>query len=67
MGTRVVRGLDWRWSVQDGYTVGKIVQGLGHHRHNGWVRVLWDNGYENSYRTGRNGHYDITVIGESVK
>ncbi|MBN2875798.1 MAG: hypothetical protein JXM71_11945, partial [Spirochaetales bacterium] len=48
VGTRVVRGKDWKWSDQDGGPgkLGTIIEAPS----GGWVRVKWDNGHENSYR-----------------
>ncbi|CAB3409028.1 unnamed protein product [Caenorhabditis bovis] len=56
-GVRVVRGKNWMWEDQDGGNgkMGRIVNGPD----NGWVDVLWDNGYCNSYRYGINGQFDV--------
>ncbi|XP_020288916.1 E3 ubiquitin-protein ligase HERC2 isoform X1 [Pseudomyrmex gracilis] len=60
IGTRVVRGADWKWGDQDGPPpgVGKVVGELGD---DGWVRVQWDNGATNSYRMGKEGKYDLKL------
>ncbi|XP_076284957.1 E3 ubiquitin-protein ligase HERC2 isoform X1 [Lasioglossum baleicum] len=60
VGTRVVRGVDWKWGDQDGPPPGE-----GHVIHepgvDGWVRVQWDNGNTNSYRMGKEGKYDLKL------
>ncbi|XP_050522470.1 E3 ubiquitin-protein ligase HERC2 [Daktulosphaira vitifoliae] len=60
LGTRVVRGEDWKWDNQDGSTPGEgqIVSKVGD---DGWVRVLWDHGVSNSYRMGKEGKYDLKL------
>eukprot|EP00290_Baffinella_frigidus_P019541 CAMPEP_0180215338 /NCGR_PEP_ID=MMETSP0987-20121128/15454_1 /TAXON_ID=697907 /ORGANISM="non described non described, Strain CCMP2293" /LENGTH=401 /DNA_ID=CAMNT_0022174013 /DNA_START=74 /DNA_END=1279 /DNA_ORIENTATION=+ len=57
VGTRVVRGTDWRWGNQDGGagTVGVITAGAGDQ----WVSVSWDSGGGNNYRIGNGGSYDL--------
>ncbi|KAJ1366082.1 hypothetical protein KIN20_026670 [Parelaphostrongylus tenuis] len=52
-GMRVIRGPDWSWDDQDGGGEGKIVGCV----ENGWVDVMWDNGYTNSYRFGADGRF----------
>ena len=48
LGTRVVRGPDWKWENQDDHEVGVIV---GEIEDDGWVRVKWQSsGVTNSYR-----------------
>eukprot|EP00746_Dinoflagellata_sp_MGD_P167314 gnl/MRDRNA2_/MRDRNA2_97838_c0_seq1.p1 gnl/MRDRNA2_/MRDRNA2_97838_c0~~gnl/MRDRNA2_/MRDRNA2_97838_c0_seq1.p1 ORF type:complete len:1970 (-),score=280.04 gnl/MRDRNA2_/MRDRNA2_97838_c0_seq1:28-5124(-) len=51
-GTRVVRGFDWQWGNQDGGYQGTTIDGESAV---GWVKVRWDNGKEESYRTGAGG------------
>ena len=60
IGTRVVRGLDWKWGDQDGPSPseGRVIGELGE---NGWIRVQWDNGSTNSYRMGKEGKYDLKL------
>ena len=58
IGTRVVRGTDWTWSDQDGNGEGKVIRELND---NGWIKVQWDNGYEDSYRMGHSGKYDLKL------
>lgn len=60
IGTRVVRGKDWKWGDQDGVTggEGRVVGELGD---DGWVRVAWDSGGTNSYRMGKEGKYDLKL------
>ncbi|XP_048506982.1 E3 ubiquitin-protein ligase HERC2 isoform X2 [Athalia rosae] len=60
IGTRVVRGIDWKWGDQDGPPPGegRVVGELGE---DGWIRVQWDNGNTNSYRMGKEGKYDLKL------
>ncbi|XP_034934449.1 E3 ubiquitin-protein ligase HERC2 [Chelonus insularis] len=60
IGTRVVRGVDWKWGEQDGTPPGegKVIGELGE---DGWIRVQWDNGTTNSYRMGKEGKYDLKL------
>jgi len=50
VGTQVVRGPDWKWGDQDGCpsAVGTVVAGLAD---DGWIRVQWNTGETNSYRS----------------
>ncbi|XP_026277054.2 E3 ubiquitin-protein ligase HERC2 [Frankliniella occidentalis] len=61
VGSRVVRGTDWKWSDQDGNPPGegRVVAALGD---DGWVRVQWDSGSTNSYRMGKEGKYDLRLL-----
>lgn len=58
LGTKVVRGVDWKWGDQDGTPPGegRVIGELGD---DGWVRVEWGNGTTNSYRMGIEGKYDL--------
>ena len=47
IGTKVVRGRDWKWQDQDGFLEGVVVAELDEE---GWVRVRWNSGASNSYR-----------------
>lgn len=49
LGTRVVRGPDWKWGDQDGLpsAIGTVISELGE---DGWIRVQWSSGETNSYR-----------------
>uniref|UniRef100_A0A8C0VK07 E3 ubiquitin-protein ligase HERC2 n=1 Tax=Cyanistes caeruleus TaxID=156563 RepID=A0A8C0VK07_CYACU len=60
IGTRVVRGVDWKWGDQDGPTpgLGRVIGELGE---DGWIRVQWDTGSTNSYRMGKEGKYDLKL------
>lgn len=60
IGTRVVRGVDWKWGDQDGPPPGegRVIGELGE---DGWIRVQWDNGTTNSYRMGKEGKYDLKL------
>ena len=59
IGTRVVRGIDWKWGNQDGNGEGRVIGELGE---DGWIRVQWDTGSTNSYRMGKEGKYDLKLI-----
>ena len=58
IGSRVVRGQDWKWGDQDGASEGRVIGELGD---DGWIRVQWDNGSTNSYRMGKEGKYDLKL------
>ncbi|KAM9500184.1 hemicentin-2-like isoform 2-T2 [Clarias gariepinus] len=60
IGTRVMRGQDWRWGNQDGPSpgLGRVISKL---TENGWIRVQWDTGNTNSYRMGNEGKYDLNL------
>uniref|UniRef100_A0A8B9DR32 E3 ubiquitin-protein ligase HERC2 n=1 Tax=Anser cygnoides TaxID=8845 RepID=A0A8B9DR32_ANSCY len=60
IGTRVVRGVDWKWGDQDGPPpgLGRVIGELGE---DGWIRVQWDTGSTNSYRMGKEGKYDLKL------
>ncbi|XP_050578084.1 E3 ubiquitin-protein ligase HERC2 [Bombus affinis] len=60
IGTRVVRGVDWKWGDQDGPPPGEG-QVIGELGEDGWIRVQWDNGTTNSYRMGKEGKYDLKL------
>uniref|UniRef100_W8AHF9 HECT-type E3 ubiquitin transferase n=1 Tax=Ceratitis capitata TaxID=7213 RepID=W8AHF9_CERCA len=60
IGTRIVRGVDWKWGDQDGNPPGegRIISEVGE---DGWVRVEWYTGATNSYRMGKEGQYDLRL------
>ncbi|XP_062386938.1 soluble scavenger receptor cysteine-rich domain-containing protein SSC5D-like [Sardina pilchardus] len=60
IGTRVMRGQDWKWGNQDGIPpgLGRVIDQLGE---SGWIQVRWDNGHVNKYRMGREGKYDLKL------
>uniref|UniRef100_A0A8C4NJF8 HECT-type E3 ubiquitin transferase n=1 Tax=Eptatretus burgeri TaxID=7764 RepID=A0A8C4NJF8_EPTBU len=60
VGTRVMRGVDWKWGDQDGPSpgLGRVIGELGE---DGWIRVQWDTGNTNSYRMGKEGKYDLRI------
>ncbi|XP_041941229.1 uncharacterized protein LOC121704800 isoform X3 [Alosa sapidissima] len=60
IGTRVMRGQDWRWENQDGNPPG-LGSVIGELSESGWIRVRWDAGGENSYRMGSTGKYDLKL------
>ena len=62
-GARVVRGRDWKWSNQDGGSIGTVIGvdwGV-----DGWTRVTWDHTMSGSntsnYRMGAESKYDLTL------
>ncbi|XP_076870833.1 LOW QUALITY PROTEIN: E3 ubiquitin-protein ligase HERC2 [Brachyhypopomus gauderio] len=60
IGTRVMRGQDWKWGDQDGPPpgLGRVIGELGE---DGWIRVQWDTSSTNSYRMGKEGKYDLKL------
>ncbi|XP_041440166.1 E3 ubiquitin-protein ligase HERC2 isoform X2 [Xenopus laevis] len=60
IGTRVMKGVDWKWGDQDGPPpgLGRVIGELGE---DGWIRVQWDTGSTNSYRMGKEGKYDLKL------
>ena len=60
IGTRVVRGPDWKWGDQDGPSPseGTIISELGS---DNWIRVCWDTGAINSYRMTKDKKYDLNL------
>ena len=67
LGTRVVRGRDWRWKNQDGGEgcVGTVVQ-IGQDKKSPVVAQLvwiqWDCGTKANYRAGVDGKHDLRVF-----
>ncbi|XP_019628876.1 PREDICTED: uncharacterized protein LOC109473454 [Branchiostoma belcheri] len=61
-GSRVRRGRDWKWGMQDRMSVGTVVR----HRSDGHLVVEWD--YDDSstyrYRFGAEGARDVRVVDE---
>ena len=73
IGTRVVRGRDWKWSNQDGGSIGTVI-GVDWNK-NGWTRIIWDHsmdtdGTTHTYRMGADSKYDLTlakcIIGKNL-
>uniref|UniRef100_G3PKS4 MIB/HERC2 domain-containing protein n=1 Tax=Gasterosteus aculeatus TaxID=69293 RepID=G3PKS4_GASAC len=64
IGTRVMRGVDWKWGDQDGPApgLGRVIGELGE---DGWIRVQWDTSSTNSYRMGKEGKYDLKLAEDS--
>ncbi|XP_053375556.1 uncharacterized protein LOC123534445 [Mercenaria mercenaria] len=59
IGSRVRRGPDWRWNMQDSNGPGTVI---GHAR--GQIYIEWDtDGHQNNYRYGRRG-YDVLIVEE---
>ncbi|XP_019845780.2 probable E3 ubiquitin-protein ligase HERC2 [Bactrocera dorsalis] len=65
IGTRIVRGADWKWGDQDGNPPGegRIISEVGE---DGWVRVEWYTGATNSYRMGKEGQYDLRLADSAL-
>ena len=67
LGTRVVRGPDWKWENQDGGegSVGTVVQ-IGQEKKSPVtapiVWVQWDAGNKANYRAEVNGQHDLRVL-----
>lgn len=60
VGETVVPGPDWKWGLQGGrFPVGIVLEPNAENE--GWLRVRWRNGDENSYRWGAEGAYDLKV------
>ncbi|XP_035233746.1 LOW QUALITY PROTEIN: E3 ubiquitin-protein ligase HECTD1-like, partial [Stegodyphus dumicola] len=59
LGSRIVRGPDWKWRDQDGNPPGEGT--ISGELHNGWIDVTWDQGGANSYRMGAEGKYDLKL------
>lgn len=60
IGSRVVRGKDWKWEDQDGGGPGTIVG----HKDKGIAYVLWDNHQIGAYRYNYEGTYDLQKVRE---
>lgn len=58
-GSRVVRGVDWRWDDQDGSVASEGI--ITSEIHNGWIDVKWNHGLRNSYRMGAEGKFDLKL------
>lgn len=54
-GAQVIPGKDWKWLGQD-RGIGILLPLL---EEDGWCRVQWSDGYENSYRIGVDGAFDL--------
>ena len=63
-GTRVKRGMNWKWRTQDGGGLGTIVSGV---EDNGWIKVKWDSSSgDNNYRMGADNKYDLTLASDTA-
>nr|XP_031532034.1 putative HERC2-like protein 3 [Vicugna pacos] len=60
MGTRVMRGVDWKWGDQDRPPpgLGCVIHELGE---DGWIMVQRDMGNTNSCRMGKEGKYYLKL------
>uniref|UniRef100_A0A158Q903 E3 ubiquitin-protein ligase n=1 Tax=Elaeophora elaphi TaxID=1147741 RepID=A0A158Q903_9BILA len=66
VGSRVVRGPDWKWNDQGSNMEGTlylviIFRTKSELQYLGWVDVQWDDFTSNSYRFGADGKYDIEL------
>jgi len=63
VGVRCIRGPDWQWGDQDGGIghVGTIVEPSGPCAQ-GTVVVVWDYGFQQNYRAGQGGAYDLRML-----
>lgn len=59
LGTRVVRGQDWKWNNQDTEGPGTVIQ--HRNKRDNWLHVMWDKGTHNAYRYGDNGNFDVKI------
>lgn len=57
VGSRVVRGPDWKWGDQGAGKGGTVIK---EPNDDGWLQVRWDNEDENDYRWGVDDKYDLT-------
>ncbi|XP_046350608.2 uncharacterized protein LOC124131392 [Haliotis rufescens] len=62
LGTRVVRGPDWKWDNQDTDGVGTVINHIHDPRKICWIWVHWDNGSCNKYRYGADGAFDVKSV-----
>lgn len=63
IGAKVVRGKDWKYNNQDRGEVG-IIRSLSSTA--GWVNVDGKNGWDNNYRIGAEGKYDLYYFEETI-
>ena len=66
IGARVVRGQDWKWSNQDGGSIGTVIAFDWNEENIGWTKVKWDHtmdkeGNDHNYRMGAESKYDLTL------
>ncbi|XP_067666529.1 uncharacterized protein [Haliotis asinina] len=62
LGTRVVRGRDWKWDNQDTDGAGTVINHTNDPRNLYWIWVHWDNGTYNKYRYGTDGAFDVKIV-----
>jgi E3 ubiquitin-protein ligase HERC2 len=64
VGSRVVRGADWKWGDQDGGGPG-TVQALEDDGFEDLISVQWDRGgHLKAYRMGFEGSFDLRLLDE---
>ncbi|XP_046572283.1 uncharacterized protein LOC124280408 isoform X2 [Haliotis rubra] len=64
LGTRVVRGPDWRWGDQDDGGAGTVIN---HGEDGESLWLSWDNGFTNVYRYGVSGNYDALIVDDQPR
>ena len=63
VGTRVAKGADWAYGNEDRGGLGTVVA-LNPQATKHSVKVRWDTGYENQYRAGREGKFDLRRVAD---
>ena len=63
IGSRVMRGQDWKWGNQDYHNGNPGLGTITHCESDSVASVRWDNGDSNSYRTGAEGSFDLLYKG----
>ncbi|XP_046553713.1 uncharacterized protein LOC124263163 isoform X2 [Haliotis rubra] len=64
LGSRVMRGVDWKWDDQDMGGPGTITN---HGAEGKSVWVAWDHGECNRYRYGLGGYFDLKVVDDQPR
>ncbi|XP_067666488.1 uncharacterized protein [Haliotis asinina] len=64
LGSRVVRGPDWRWGNQDSQGPGTVIN---HDADGPSVWVLWDTGNRNVYRCGLQNEFDVLIVDDQPR
>ncbi|XP_067666525.1 uncharacterized protein [Haliotis asinina] len=64
LGSRVMRGVDWKWDDQDMEGPGTITN---HGAEGKSVWVAWDHGECNRYRYGLGGHFDLKIVDDQPR
>lgn len=63
IGSRVLRGPDWKWKDQDGGegALGTVVDMSDKDKDIAWITILWDIGETNSYRASGSTGFDLRL------